>query len=189
MLIIFGGSFNPPTIAHKEIYLFIKKHVKFDKFVYLPVSTKYHKRELASNTDRYNMLSLMMKEYSDVEISTDEFDDKIYLGTYHYLKELKEECTFLIGSDNLRDLFTWINYEQLIKEFKFIVVSRDDMDDEDFIASNPILNENKENFILLKGFRMVVSSSEYRKTHDESILTKEVNNYIKTHKLYGGKNE
>lgn len=189
MKIIFGGAFNPPTIAHKEIYNYIKSNIKFDSFVYLPVSNKYHKDNLLKNEDRYNMLKIMMKDYNDVTISKDEFKDKKYLGTYHYLKSQKEECFFLIGSDNLRDLKTWINYEKLVSECHFIVISRDNMDDESYIKSDPLLYKNKDNFVLLKGFNMDVSSSEFRRTKDKSLVTKEVYEYIIKHKLYGGSYE
>ncbi|MCB9498661.1 MAG: nicotinate (nicotinamide) nucleotide adenylyltransferase [Bacillales bacterium] len=186
MQIIFGGSFNPPTIAHLEIYKFVKERINFDKFVFLPVSTVYHKNNLVSNEDRYNMLKLMTQNYDDIIISRDEFDDKKYLGTYHYLKSQKEESFFLIGSDNLRDLETWIEFEKLVSEFHFIVISRDNSDDESYIKHHHVLKNHINNFIILKGFNISISSSEFRLTHRKKIVDKKVYDYIEEKHLYGG---
>lgn len=189
MNIIFGGSFNPPTLAHKEIYLYIKSKLAFDNFIYLPVSNKYSKHDLIDNIDRYNMLKIMMEEYSDVLISKDEFDDKEYMGTYHYLKKQKEDSIFLIGSDNLRDLENWINFNKLVSEFKFIVISRNEMNDKDYIESHMILSKYKDNFIVFDNFNMEVSSSLFRKTKNNKYLDNKVYEYIKNNHLYEVNNE
>lgn len=183
MKIIFGGAFNPPTIAHKEIYKYVMERIKADSFIYLPVSTLYTKNGLESNEHRYNMLKLLVKG-TNALVSRDEIDDLNYKGTHAYLKSLNEESMFLMGSDNLRTLDTWINYPTLIKECKFIVISRGNLDDESYIKNDEVLSKYKDNFILLKGFDMDISSSKFRKTKDKNLLTKEVYEYIKENKLY-----
>lgn len=150
MRIIFGGAFNPPTIAHKDIYYFIQSKLDFSWFVYLPVSCLYHKEGLASNEDRYQMLKLLTKEMPKAKVSKDEYKDDKYLGTYHYLISQKEESRFLIGSDNLRDLKTWINYEKLVEDCRFIVISRGNMDDIGYIESDPLLSRFRSIFFSLE---------------------------------------
>lgn len=186
MKIIYGGSFNPPTVAHKSIYNFLDSKLDFNEFIYLPVSKKYGKEYLESNEDRYNMLSLITKDLPKAKVSSAEFKDDAYLGTYHYLKGQGDDTYFLMGSDNLLTIKSWINYKLLIKECKFIVIERDKEDMESFINNDKELSKYRDNFILFDDFDCDASSSKYRNEKDESIIPTEVLDYIKEHKLYGG---
>ena len=186
MRIIYGGSFNPPTIAHKRMYYYLDDKLSFDEFIYLPVSTKYSKANLASNEHRFNMLKILTKDMEKAIVSPDEFNDPNYLGTYHYLKTQKEDTLFVMGSDNLKTIRTWINYEKLLEEFKFIIIERDEDNLIELIDSDELLKKNKDNFIIFNDFDMKVSSSAYRNDKDESVLTEEVLDYIKKNHLYGG---
>ncbi len=189
MRIIYGGSFNPPTIAHKRMYYFLDDKLSFDEFIYLPVSTKYSKANLESNEDRFNMLNLLIKDMPKAQVSRDEFNDLTYLGTYNYLKTQSKDTLFVMGSDNLKTISSWINCDKLLSEFKFIVIERDSDNSEDLIEKDVLLKKNKENFIIFNDFDMSVSSSDYRCNKNESIIPNEVLEYIKTNHLYGGSNE
>ena len=186
MRIIYGGSFNPPTIAHKRMYYFLDNKLSFDEFIYLPVSTKYSKANLESNEDRYNMLRLLIKDMPKAQVSDSEFNDHTYLGTYSFLKTQPKDTIFVMGSDNLKTIRTWINYEKLLSEFKFIIIERDSDNLDELIENDLLLKKNKENFIIFNDFDMTVSSSDYRLNKNESIIPNEVLDYIKKHHLYGG---
>ena len=41
MIVVFGGSFNPPTIAHHQIAKHILKQTECEQFFFLPVGDQY----------------------------------------------------------------------------------------------------------------------------------------------------
>jgi nicotinate-nucleotide adenylyltransferase len=188
MVIVFGGAFNPPTIAHKEIYFHIKKYVDFDKFIYLPVSNLYTKSSLIANVHRLNMLELMVSEMDNAYVSDLEMVDSDFMGTYHSLVRLQEkyndEVAFVIGADNLNNIRNWKNAKSLLAEFKFIVISRDKIDINSILEKDKALAKHKENFIILPGFDMSISSTVFRETFDPSYVPEKVFGYIMTHELY-----
>ena len=61
MIAVFGGAFNPPTVAHKAICEHVLRHLDCQEFIFLPVSSQYTKRSLASNFHRLQMLTAMTK--------------------------------------------------------------------------------------------------------------------------------
>lgn len=191
VIVIFGGAFNPPTKAHLEIYHHVKKFLKCDKLVFLPVSSLYTKRSLASNHHRYQMLTLLVAELDNVEVSTLEFDDSDYQGTYQSMLRFQEkyptgELAFLIGADNLLKLHKWINARSLLSEFRFVVVNRNNNDLLQMIRKDEFLSEFETQFIILPKFDYDMSSTKFRETFDELLVTKTVYDYIKAHELYRG---
>lgn len=191
MVVIFGGAFNPPTIAHKEIYFHVKRSVEFREFVYLPVSNLYTKRSLASNFHRLQMLQLMTRDLEDVSVSTMEFDDSDYLGTYQSMlrfqeKYPNEELAFVIGADNLKKIHKWINATSLLSDFKFIVLNRNQTNMNEYIKNDEFLKDFQSSFIVLPNFDMEISSTTFRETFDPTIVSEEVYDYIMIQGLYRG---
>lgn len=191
MVIIFGGAFNPPTIAHREIYFQVEKLVDMRQFIFLPVSNLYTKRSLASNFHRQQMLQLMIKDLPKAEVSTMEFDDSDYQGTYQSLlrfqeKYPNEEIAFVIGADNLVKLHKWINAKTLLSEFRFIIINRNNIDLTSYISDNAFLHEYLQQFIILKDFHSSVSSTSFRETFDPTYVLPEVYDYIMKNDLYRG---
>ncbi len=190
MNIVYGGAFNPPTRAHLEVYHFLKKHLKVKRFTYLPVSNAYTKSELASNYHRLNMLKIMTNAYADILISDLEIQDQEFLGTYQSLIRLSDrdfqETAFVIGADNLKDLKHWKMAESLMSEFRIIVLNREAMDINALIKNDEVLHKHKHNFMVFNDFDSPISSTIFRETLDESMVTPEVYEYIKKHGLYNG---
>jgi nicotinate-nucleotide adenylyltransferase len=188
MVIVFGGAFNPPTMAHKEIYFHIKEYVDFDKFIYLPVSNLYTKSSLIANVHRLNMLELMVSEMDKAYVCDLETIDSDFMGTYHSLLRLQEkyndDIAFVIGADNLNSIHSWKNAMSLLAEFKFIVISRGNIDIKKYLEKDKNLAKHKENFIILPGFDMNISSTVFRETFEPSYVPEKVFGYIMTHGLY-----
>lgn len=182
MLIIFGGSFNPPTLAHKELVNKIKETYKEAKIIIVPVSKHNYtwKHNLIDDENRYNMLKLM---FPDIYISRYEFEIKKYEGTYQLLTDFKKidpDIYFLIGSDNLNQMPLWLNFSNLIKDFKFIVVKRP-TDVIDFTK----FKGYEKNFTIIE-MNSEISSTKVRedvKKHKD-FLDEKVYQYIIKHKLY-----
>jgi len=191
MVVVFGGAFNPPTLAHKEIYHLIDKVIGFDHFIFLPVSNKYNKSNLIADNYRIDMLNILIKDLPKASLSLLEIDDHNYLGTYESLKRMKdiypgEEIAFIIGSDNLVNIKRWISADSLIKEFKFVVINRNRQDASKIIENDEMLNASKENFRIIAGFKQYISSSAFRDSLDPFYVTDEIYQYIMEHDLYRG---
>ena len=188
MVVVFGGAFNPPTIAHKEIFYHIKKSLDFSKFIYLPVSNLYTKSSLISNFHRLNMLKLMVSDMEGAEVSELELNDSDFMGTYKSLLRIQdqynEEVAFVIGADNLRNIHNWKFADNLLKEFKFIVIKRNQIDILKYLKNDKILSKYIDNFYVLPKFSMDVSSTVFRETFDPYYVPNAVFEYIMLHNLY-----
>ena len=188
MVIVFGGAFNPPTIAHREIYFHIKKSLDFKTFIFLPVSNLYTKSSLISNLHRLNMLKLMAEDLEHATVSDLEINDSDFLGTYHSLLRIQEryndDVAFVIGADNLENIHHWKHAEALLTEFKFIVINRHEQDIASKIKESKHLTKYQENFMILPDFHMHISSTIFRETLEPSYVPEKVFEYIMTHNLY-----
>lgn len=186
MIIVYGGSFNPPTKAHKSIMVHLIETYKPKQFVFLPVGNNYAKPELIPFANRVDMLKLISKEYSEVVISEIE-NNESYKGTLDALEKLEkihqDEIAFVIGADNLLSIEEWINYEKLIKRFKFIVIDRGRLDINGLIASK-FPNDQKQ-FLNIK-LSLREASSLVRKDLNkyQDFLSDEVLTYVKENHLY-----
>jgi len=185
MQIIYGGSFNPPTLAHFLIAQFIMDKFPNDDFVFLPTNNFYEKNNLKDFRIRLKLLRILCKKLgAKAKISDFELKLDRYYGTAYTLSHFPDSW-FVIGADNLQTIHTWINYPNVIQKYHFLVVPRNDIDIEAIFQSNPELSENRKNFTILADFKEVyISSSEYRKTQDSRYLLPEVAEYIVKNQLY-----
>ncbi len=188
MHVVYGGAFNPPTVAHLEAYHFLKSRLPVKRFTYLPVSNAYTKSELASDYHRLNMLRLMIQGLEDVDISELEIKDDSFKGTYQSLVRLSDDnvgtVAFVIGADNVPSLPRWKWAGSLLGEFKIIVLGRDGIDVNALIERDAFLQKYRDNFIIFNDFNSPVSSTEYRRTMNADMIHTAVRQYIEEHDLY-----
>lgn len=187
--VIFGGSFNPPTIAHYEICKAITKRFNVSDFVFMPTGISYGKKSLISSSHRYNMLEIMCSLIPNSRVSSFELEQEEYKGTYYTLEHFKGYY-FILGADNLIEIKTWKNFPKVIEKNKFIVFNRNHTDLNNIFCDEDIA-PYKSNFIVIDIMISDVSSTLYRKTLDETIVLPEIHNYVIENKLYEGseKNE
>lgn len=189
MIIVFGGAFNPPTIAHKEIYHLINKQLDVTKFIFLPVSKKYSKAHLIEDKHRIAMLEIICKNLKNAIVSVMETEDETFLGTYQSLQRIKgffpkQTIAFVLGADNLEHLDHWKHAQELLSDYLFIVIKRNQKDLQSIINNHPLLLEHKDNFIFIDHFESNVSSSLFRETHDPYYVDEDVYHYIMKNELY-----
>lgn len=164
---VFGGSFNPPTIAHislaKQV---LAKMDNLEKVILVPVSTRYNKNGLASDEIRFNMLEQICAKEPGLEVSRLELDSDKQLYTIETLRKIKQQnpnkqIYFVLGTDNLKELETWHKVYELLSGFNFIVLKRDEDSVSDIIDKSTILKKYKSSFFELKGIDTVDLSSSY----------------------------
>lgn len=189
MIVIFGGSFNPPTIAHYEVAKHVLGLSSVERLLFVPVGDQYKKAALIPAFHRVKMLEKLTKNLPRSAISKIEIAAEQTLRSIETLEILKveypdSELAFVMGADNLYDLINWHDYKRLIKGFKIIIINRGEYDVHGFIKEN--FDFSADNFIIIDGFyRMEVSSSAYRAdTRRNDILLPEVETYIRENELY-----
>jgi nicotinate-nucleotide adenylyltransferase len=183
MIIIYGGAFNPPTKAHYEIAKMLIDKFNPDTFYFLPVGEKYNKKGMETFNNRFNMTQIMANKLVKALVSTKENEPK-FRGTYYMLKDFSEidkDLYFVMGADNFDYLDNWIMAENLIAEFKFIILSRRGYDVDKLIKEK--YSKYKENFTVIN-IDLPISSTEFRNYKDKEILIEEVYKYIVENNLY-----
>lgn len=127
---IFGGSFNPPHKMHLDIVLeLINKHY-VDKVVYVPTGSKYkYKNNLLPDKYRLDMLQILVNKYDNIDVSEYELKDEV-VYTCETLAHFKEkypndEIYFICGTDNLSYMDKWKNGEDILSNYKILVIKRD----------------------------------------------------------------
>ena len=122
---IFGGCFNPPHKMHVSLALeLIGKYV--DQVIFVPAGDRYQKRGLLANEKRLEMLSLALKKYPNLSVSSYELNTELtytYQTLDHFQKEYpNDEIYFILGADNLDEFTTWRNYEYILKSLKEVIM-------------------------------------------------------------------
>ena len=186
MVILYGGAFNPPTIGHVEIIKYLLEKYHDYKIIILPANNDYKSQTNIDFHHRVKMLEIIKRKInnnrliiSDYELGLDEYE-----GTYNTLEHFNHPY-FVIGSDALSKIELWIMYPNVVIDNKFIVFPRDGYNIKEIFNSNILLQEYRENFIIIEDFHEIdVSSTEYRNHLNKRIVLKEVEDYIKANNLY-----
>ncbi|RJX26658.1 MAG: nicotinate (nicotinamide) nucleotide adenylyltransferase [Acholeplasma sp.] len=189
MKIVYGGSFNPPTLAHTKIIERLITLYPSAGMIIVPVGDDYRKKELVSFHHRYMMIKLATKHIENIMISTIE-DERPYQGTLATLKELEaidQELLFVIGSDNLVHFDQWINYKELLSSYPCIVMNRSGYMTKE--EADLMFQEIPHKFIFLD-FDYPIASSQIRNNVHlyRQHLSEDVYQYIKHHHVYEVKN-
>ncbi len=145
---IFGGSFNPPTIAHMQMLRALLDDESIGKVLVVPCGERPDK-PLASGEHRLNMLRIMIKDTLDIEVCSFRHDSedpfacpsKVILDDYEisFYKRMmptsnlimryqsgfpQHVFAFAIGTDLLTSISTWQLFEEFLKHQHFIVFKR-----------------------------------------------------------------
>jgi len=185
---IFGGSFNPPHKMHKNIALELIKKDYVDKVIYVPTGNKYHKKDLIDAKYRIEMLKIMTNNKKNLLVSDYEIKN-VLTYTYQTLDYLKsiypdDEIYFICGSDNLKEITTWKHYKYIIKNYKILVIKRNNED-----IKTITKNLHTSNITITKISSKNVSSTTIRKDLSNQLpndnLDTNIMEYIKRKKLYG----
>ena len=128
---IFGGTFNPPHIAHSIVAENVRQQLSLDKIIFIPSGNPPLKESIPAK-HRLAMANLAFGTDKNFEVSEIEIEDtemKSYtVNTLCKLKKKYEntetELYLIIGMDNLIDLPNWKDPEKLFKLAKIIVINR-----------------------------------------------------------------
>lgn len=195
-IVVYGGSFNPPHNSHFVIaQQVINQLENVESVIFIPVNSKYCKSHLEDNIHRYHMLDIVIKKNPNFLLSDMDLKEEKSLSTIETLERVKKqfpdkEICFLLGSDNLRETHGWVRAEEIMKNYKIIVMERADDDVESIINHDDFLNKHRDNIIKLDvSLKSNCSATFLRnqiKRHKsiQYLLPDEVYEYIKINHLY-----
>ena len=153
-------------------------------------------RTPASGADRMEMLRLALADDPQIEPSSFELDREGVSYTYLTLRGMQEllgpdvKLYFIIGTDSLLKLDTWMEAEELLTKYAYIVGSRPGYEDEALVKQQKLLEEQYGTEILwIHNRTFDVSATEIREmlAAGESVtglIPAAVEEYIRTHGLY-----
>jgi nicotinate-nucleotide adenylyltransferase len=133
--IVYGGAFNPPTLAHKAILEACLSYAETQKAeVWVMPSGDRLDKSIATSRERrlaYVAAMIMSVEASPItpKVVTTELDRTVMVETYDTVKELEAEYpdrtfTFVFGADSTETMASWKNGEELLEDLSMIVVER-----------------------------------------------------------------
>lgn len=156
VIIVFGGSFNPPTNSHFSLAEQIcSEYEEVEQVIFVPVADFYPKEDLLPAEHRVEMLRRVCEKNNKFCVSTIEVDSEELLGTIETLGRIQKsypdhEIWFTMGTDNLKDMVLWKGYRKLVTHFKALVLERDNDIMEHIINQNHELKEYRDRFIKVK---------------------------------------
>lgn len=191
-IIIFGGTFNPIHNGHLILAEHCINEEGFDKVVFIPTMNPYYKDTLDFDT-RLKMLKMAIKDndkfaYSSIEKRYN-LEGKLYLILEKISELSDDDITILIGSDSLMNLDWWYKIDEILKNYKILVLKRDDEDETIDIK----IAEYKEKYCadikVLDNKRIEISSSMIREMikNGKSIkylVKDDVEKFIRDENLY-----
>lgn len=178
IMIVMGGSFNPPTIAHQRLLLGAVNALGADKGIFVPSCNAYvktkmkrakHPEETLTEHLRLKMLTCMAEDDPRLTVDDLEYHRKGKGYTYETMLEVQEkypEATlyFLAGGDKVDIFPRWHRISEFLERFHIIVVKRDGEDPEAAIEANDFLRQHKEKFHVIQAPEGIegISSSAIR---------------------------
>ena len=179
---LFGTSADPPTIGHKKI---LEELSKIYAFTISYVSNNPKKKHIEDISIRSHLLKTLIDDLDNPKIL---FNQKISSQwAVESIKKCKEiykfnNLDFVIGSDLIKDIFYWKNFDKIILEVSFFIILREGYP----VESNTLkmLETYKVKFKISTIKTPNISSSKFRLNLNSSNLPSSLIDIVKKNNLY-----
>lgn len=172
-VLVFGGAFNPPTIAHLEAARTAMRSCGREGVVFVPSQSVYIEKEQQkdfafSNEDRLALLEACTASHSWMKVCPYELLQKTQPRTYQtlcYLRDAGFSPSLLIGSDKLPELeHGWKFIPQIAEEFGIVCMDRGNGDTEAYLQGDEFLSSLGQGLVLVQmpGKLHSISSTQVR---------------------------
>ncbi len=193
--VFFGGTFNPPHLAHRKMLEAVCALPQVERVLVAPTNIPPHKEvaeAFASAENRLFMCRLLCDGLDKAEVSDIEFkrDGKSYsFYTLSQLKRIYPDLAMIIGGDMVTSFTNWYNYKEVLKLAQFILVRRKGIDNAEFDKCVEGLKNDGGNISVVEIDLPQVSSTEIRKLLESNgdlskLLPKNIAEYIENKGLY-----
>ena len=179
---LFGTSADPPTIGHKKI---LEELSKIYTFTISYVSNNPKKKHIEDISIRSHLLKTLIDDLYNPKIL---FNQKISSQwAVESIKKCKEiykfnNLDFVIGSDLIKDIFYWKNFDKIILEVSFFIILREGYP----VESNTLkmLETYRVKFKISTIKTPNISSSKFRLNFNCSNLPSSLIDIVKKNNLY-----
>jgi nicotinate-nucleotide adenylyltransferase len=134
---VFGGTFDPPTLAHEAIIDACLEHEALDEVWLLPSYVRRDKMNMSSDTQRLNLLRTLCAtrfmnnprvKINDYEVRrrrlTETWLTAAVLETLHP----RDRLWWVYGADSYQDMPTWEHGDLLRGRLNFLLIPREGYD-------------------------------------------------------------
>jgi len=179
---LFGTSADPPTIGHKKILEELSKIYAFTISYVSNNPTKKHKENISI---RSNLLKTLVEDLDNPKILFNQsISSQWALESIKKCKEIYKfnNLDFVIGSDLIKDIFYWKNFDKIILEVSFFIIVREGYP----VESNTLkmLETYKVKFKISTIKIPETSSSNFRLNFNCSNLPTSLIDIVKKNNLY-----
>ena len=179
---LFGTSADPPTIGHKKI---LEELSKIYAFTISYVSNNPKKKHIEDISIRSHLLKTLIDDLDNPKIL---YNQKVSSQwAVESIKKCKEiykfnNLDFVIGSDLIKDIFYWKNFDKIILEVSFFIILREGYP----VESNTLkmLETNRVKFKISTIKTPNISSSKFRLNFNCSNLPSSLIDIVKKNNLY-----
>jgi nicotinate-nucleotide adenylyltransferase len=189
---LFGGSFNPPHIAHLIVAEIARDQFGLDEVWWIPNATPPHKsdHELAAVEHRLAMTERAVAEHPSFRLCKIEVERAGVSYTVETLRALDEEhpktdFALVIGSDSLDHFADWHRPDEIAERAALVVYKRPGVIEQ---AAEPRF-ANQAHFVSAPVMEVSGTEIRSRRRAGRSIrylVPDAVREYIRTHGLYQG---
>ena len=185
---VLGGTFDPIHLGHFSLAKIAYEELNLDKVILIPANYPWLKRPqtLTDSFHRINMINLLIKNYSWLELSNID----VLRGGNSYTKDTLEELKIIfsnetkmyliIGSDSFHDFSKWKNTKRILELADVVIAKRPKFE----IKANDIQHFKVLNSSMLDISSTIVREKIKKGLSTSKLITLEVKNYINNNKLY-----
>ena len=194
---IFGGTFDPVHLGHVALAEDACAQAGLREVIMIPARIQPFKQDkrTASGYDRFRMLALEAEQNDRITVSSYELDNDGVSYTYLTLRAMQErypeaEIYFICGADSLLKIDTWMNAEELLNNYSYIIGARPGYLEKEVQEQIERLYEQYGTKVMrINNKQLDISSTEIRRRvaagQDISdLVSPKVERYIKEHELY-----
>ena len=179
---LFGTSADPPTIGHKKILEELSKIYAFTIGYVSNNPNKNHKEDISI---RSHLLKTLIEDLDNPKILFNQsVSSKWAVESIKKCKKIYkfDSLDFVIGSDLIKDIFHWKNFDRITDEVSFLVILREGYP----LESNTLkmLETYKVKFEISTIKIPNISSSKFRSNFNYSNLPTSLIDIVKKNNLY-----
>ncbi len=189
---VFSGTFDPIHVAHVESCLVATAALGLDTVCILLEKSPLRKVGVTDYKDRLEMVKLAVAEYRNINVLDFDEDNVTVDSALDVLdsKFASAEYWYILGSDLLKYIEDWQDFNKLIANFNLCVVLRKNSEKDKVVHILRKLSEEYPDLkikILPEVWSEVSSSrirQEINKTGTSKLVHPDVLSYIKDNNLY-----
>ncbi len=187
---IFGGTFNPPHMAHLLAAEGVRDHLKLDKILFVPAAIPPHKlkEDVIPARHRLEMVRLAIEGNPSFEVSDVELRRKGPSYTIDTVLDLKRrlpgnDIYFIMGIDLLIEFDSWKEPDRILTECNLVAMNRPGFDlavvDKDLLSRVELVNVPSVDISSTNIRRRVKSGRSIR-----YLVPAKVEDYIRRNSIY-----